>query len=86
MNVVKRYQYRKQQEYENFQKQKETQRRTNFKSNRIVFSQVTEKRQKVKDIKEEIKELIAQEKENKAEQRNDQKEYDQIQKELPKLQ
>ena len=51
----------------------------------IVFSQITEKRQKIKDIKEEIKELIVQEKENKAEQRAIKKEYDQIQKELPKL-
>ena len=84
MNVVKRYQYRKQQEYENFQKQKETQEEL-FQKQQIVFSQITEKRQKVKDIKEEIKELIAQEKENKAEQRTIKKEYDQIQKELPKL-
>lgn len=84
MNVVKRYQYRKQQQYENFQKQKETQEEL-FQKQQIVFSQITEKRQKIKDIKEEIKELIAQEKENKAEQRTIKKEYDQIQKELPKL-
>ena len=84
MDVVKRYQYRKQQEYENFQKQKETQEEL-YQKQRIVFSQITEKRQKIKDIKEEIKELIVQEKENKAEQRAIRKEYDQIQKELPKL-
>ena len=84
MDVVKRYQYRKQQEYENFQKQKETQEEL-YQKQRIVFSQITEKRQKIKDIKEEIKELIVQEKENKAEQRAIKKEYDQIQKELPKL-
>ena len=84
MDVVKRYQYRKQQEYENFQKQKETQEEL-YQKQRIVFSQITEKRQKIKDIKEEIKELIVQEKENKAEQRTIKKEYDQIQKELPKL-
>ena len=84
MDVVKRYQYRKQQEYENFQKQKETQEEL-YQKQRIVFSQITEKRQKIKDVKEEIKELIVQEKENKAEQRTIKKEYDQIQKELPKL-
>ena len=84
MDVVKRYQYRKQQEYENFQKQKETQEEL-YQKQRIVFSQITEKRQKIKDVKEEIKELIVQEKENKAEQRAIKKEYDQIQKELPKL-
>ena len=84
MDVVKRYQYRKQQEYENFQKQKETQEEL-YQKQRIVFSQIMEKRQKIKDIKEEIKELIVQEKENKAEQRAIKKEYDQIQKELPKL-
>ena len=84
MDVVKRYQYRKQQEYENFQKQKETQEEL-YQKQRIVFSQITEKRQKIKDIKEEIKELIVQEKENKAEQRAIKKEYDHIQKELPKL-
>ena len=56
-----------------------------YQKQRIVFSQITEKRQKIKDIKEEIKELIVQEKENKAEQRAIRKEYDQIQKELPKL-
>ena len=84
MDVVKRYQYRKQQEYENFQKQKETQEEL-YQKQRIVFSQITEKRQKIKDIKEEIKELIVQGKENKAEQRAIKKEYDQIQKELPKL-
>ena len=84
MDVVKRYQYRKQQEYENFQKQKETQEEL-YQKQRIVFSQITEKRQKIKYIKEEIKELIVQEKENKAEQRTIKKEYDQIQKELPKL-
>ena len=84
MDVVNRYQYRKQQEYENFQKQKETQEEL-YQKQRIVFSQITEKRQKIKDIKEEIKELIVQEKENKAEQRAIKKEYDHIQKELPKL-
>ena len=84
MDVVKRYQYRKQQEYENFQKQKETQEEL-YQKQRIVFSQITEKRQKIKDVKEEIKELIVQGKENKAEQRAIKKEYDQIQKELPKL-
>ena len=84
MDVVKRYQYRKQQEYENFQKQKETQEEL-YQKQRIVFSQITEKRQKIKDVKEEIKELIVQGKENKAEQRTIKKEYDQIQKELPKL-
>lgn len=68
MDVVKRYQYRKQQEYENFQKQKETQEEL-YQKQRIVFSQITEKRQKIKDVKEEIKELIVQGKENKAEQR-----------------
>ena len=84
MDVVKRYQYRKQQEYENFQKQKETQEEL-YQKQRIVFSQITEKRQKIKDVKEEIKELIVQGKENKAEQRTIKKEYDQIQKELTKL-
>ena len=68
MDVVKRYQYRKQQEYENFQKQKETQEETISEAT-DCFSQITEKRQKIKDVKEEIKELIVQEKENKAEQR-----------------
>ena len=46
MDVVKRYQYRKQQEYENFQKQKETQEEL-YQKQRIVFSQITEKRQKI---------------------------------------
>ncbi len=68
MDVVKRYQYRKQQEYENFQKQKKH-KKNYIRSNGLFFSQITEKRQKIKDIKEEIKELIVQEKENKAEQR-----------------
>ena len=72
MDVVKRYQYRKQQEYENFQKQKETQEELHQKQ-RIVFSQITAKRQKIKDIKEEIKELIVQEKENEARTASDQK-------------
>ncbi len=45
MDVVKRYQDRKQQEYENFQKQKETQEEL-YQKQRIVFSQITEKRQK----------------------------------------
>ena len=36
MDVVKRYQYRKQQEYENFQKQKETQEEL-YQKQRIVF-------------------------------------------------
>ena len=85
MDVVKRYQYRKQQEYENFQKLKRKHKKNYIRSNGLVFSQITEKRQKIKDVKEEIKELIVQGKENKAEQRTIKKEYDQIQKELPKL-
>ena len=36
MDVVKRYQYRKQQEYENFQKQKETQEEL-YQKQRCLF-------------------------------------------------
>lgn len=84
MDVVKKYQQRKQQEYTDYQKQKETQEGI-YQEQQLIFSQMTEKSQKIKDVKEEIKELKAQEKENKAKKRTIKKEYDQIQKEIPQL-
>lgn len=84
MDVVKKYQQRKQLEYDEFQQQKKTQEEI-FQEYRLIFSQMTEKKQKIKDIKEEIKELAIKEKENRTKQRMIKKEYDQIQKKVLQL-
>lgn len=84
IDVVKKYQKRKQEEYEDFQKEKEMQEEI-WRQQQLIFSQMTEKSQKIKDVKEEIKELVVQEKENKAKQRMIKKEYDEVKKENPKL-
>lgn len=84
LDVVKKYQDRKQKEYKDLKEQKDKDEQT-WKEQQIVYSRMKDKTEEVKKLKSLIRELTEKEKEVKKQQRMIKKDYDQMQKDAPKL-